>query len=111
MTDDELREAAGKLLGFHGLGLVCWEPELQEGHMHGPPDFDPLNKIQDAWLLVEKMRGMSSVRQLTFDERLWDLFLRSPERAQHATPISFTVWLTPRHITVAAVEAVGKEKG
>lgn len=98
MTDDDLREAAIKILGYR-VRL-----------------FDPLNKIQDAWLLVEKM--------LEDKQHDWNLSLHvfrgglmSSVLAEFHCPIGHgrddghgsgktQADSAPRAITIAAVEAV-----
>jgi hypothetical protein len=66
--------------------------------------WDPLNKIQDAWLLVRKIHKASGLTQKKFEARLNGI--RKERNYLHRY-----LWLTPAAITHAAVETVGKEKG
>lgn len=115
---DLIAEAA-EILGLHrevryihgplmhgGSNKECWVDE--QGGIHSTiADFDPLNNIAHAWLLVEKMREMPPAIRVDFGLALQAEWVSA---GQDATFTELT-WLTPRAITTAAVEAVRKEKG
>ncbi len=90
MTDTEITEAAAKLVG--------WVRSKYDS------DFDPLHNIAHAGLLVEAIHKASGLTQRKFEARLNGIRLQRNYLHRY-------LWLTPRYLTVAAVEACKKEKG
>ncbi|KKM22760.1 hypothetical protein LCGC14_1621990 [marine sediment metagenome] len=102
MNDTELTERAAGILGLteQQLGVdLYW----RSSHFNiRKADFDPLNLWRDAGLLMEKIRGMPKNVQFDF---CYALIKDVPEGGEAILA------LTPRAITIAAIEAAKGEKG
>ena len=108
MTDTEITERAAGILGLteqqFGVDLYWRSPHFNIRKA----DFDPLYNIAHAWLLVEKIRGMPKGVKVRFEARLNGI--RLEVGSSYEPPYRY-LWLTPRAITVAAVEACKGGKG
>lgn len=110
VTDAEITEGAARILGWDILpALGDFPPRYVEPN--GPlvmevRQWKPLEDIAHASLLVVKIREMPIATQLNFCSVLQKAFL---EEAGGLNPF-IILWLTPRAICEAAVEAVKGEK-
>ena len=66
--------------------------------------FNPMSRIDHAWMLVEKMREMG-----IGTHQMFGIYLRqSYELSVIDTRTPLALWLTPTAITLAAIQAVEK---
>ncbi len=111
MTDPDLIAEAAEILGW----TIC--PGCARGYPNPEPhydikeklilvkDFDPLNNIAHADLLRKKVGEMGAREQIHYHIALKLQF------KDEGSPGSIFTWYGPRHITIAAVEAVKGERG
>ncbi len=106
MTDNELNNAAAlKVMGWHRtIDFWCDSDGVAQSFA---PSFNPRSRIEHAWLLVEKIKGMNLTVKGNFATQLRLLWNAIPSGERF--PIEEITWLTPAHLTQAAVLACEKE--
>ncbi len=107
MTDQNLNDRAATLvMGWvrNKDGLLWMQTKPHHYPVMKVSDFDPLHNIAYADRLRVEIGKMSREVQLRFEQALADMWQETDQQ------VPFTIWLTPEHITRAAVETCMKEK-